>query len=66
MGNRVKAPIEIIGTYSLILGIGHNLDIFQTFYVPSISKNLVSLSKLLLNLFLNLEINVLVYLNIIV
>jgi len=46
MGNRVKASIEAIGTYRLILYTGHHLDIFQTLYVPSISRNLISLSKL--------------------
>lgn len=46
MGNRVKVPVEAIGTYRLILDTGHHLDLFQTFYVPSISRNLISLSKL--------------------
>ena len=46
MGNRVKVPIGAIGTYHLILHIEHHLDIFQTLYVLSISRNLVSLSKL--------------------
>ncbi|KAG8382445.1 hypothetical protein BUALT_Bualt05G0078000 [Buddleja alternifolia] len=46
MGNRMKAPIEGIGTYRVVLDSGCNLDLFQTLYVPSLSKNLVSLSKL--------------------
>lgn len=46
MGNRVKAPVEAIGTYRLILDTEHHLDLFQTFYVPSISRNLISLPKL--------------------
>ena len=46
IGNRVKAPVEAIGTYRLILDTGHHLDLFQTLYVPSVSRNLVSLSKL--------------------
>ena len=46
MENRVKAPVEAIGTYRLILDTGNHLDLFQTLYVPSISRNLVSLSKL--------------------
>ena len=46
MGNRVKASIEVIGTYRLFFDTGHHLDLFQTFYVPSISRNLVSLPKL--------------------
>ncbi|KAL5837577.1 hypothetical protein ACOSQ3_014746 [Xanthoceras sorbifolium] len=46
MGNRVKAPVEAIGTYRLILDTRHHLDLFRTLYVPSVSCNLVSLSKL--------------------
>ena len=46
MGNRVKVPVEAVETYHLILDTGFYLDLFDTFYVPSISRNLVSLSKL--------------------
>ena len=46
MGNRMKAPVEAVGTYRLILDSGHHLDLLETFYVPSISRNLVSLFKL--------------------
>jgi hypothetical protein len=46
MGNRVRASIEAIGTYCLFLDTSHHLDLFQTFYVPSNSRNLVSLPKL--------------------
>ena len=46
MGNRNKAHVEAIGTYRLILDSGYHLDLFQTLYVPSISRNLVSVSKL--------------------
>ncbi|KAA0042825.1 Retrovirus-related Pol polyprotein from transposon TNT 1-94 [Cucumis melo var. makuwa] len=46
MGNRVKVPVEAVGTYRLTLDTGHHLDLFDTFYVPSISRNLISLSKL--------------------
>ena len=42
----MKAPIEGIGTYRLILDTGYHLYLLQTFYVPSVSRNLVSLSKL--------------------
>lgn len=41
MGNWVKAPIEAIGTYRLVLETNYHLDLFQTFYVPSISRNLI-------------------------
>ncbi|KAG7564376.1 Ribonuclease H-like superfamily [Arabidopsis suecica] len=46
MGNRDRVPVEAIGTYRLIMDSGFCLDLFQTLYVPSISRNLVSLSKL--------------------
>ncbi|KAL4010594.1 hypothetical protein IC575_030095 [Cucumis melo] len=46
MGNRVKVPAEAVGTYRLTLDTGHHLDLFDTFYVSSISRNLISLSKL--------------------
>ncbi|KAH1203657.1 hypothetical protein GmHk_17G049837 [Glycine max] len=41
MGNKVKAP-----TYYLKLDTGDHLDLLETLYVPSLSRNLVSLSKL--------------------
>jgi len=46
MGNREKIPIESVGTYRLILDTEFYLDLLDTFYVPSIYRNLVSLSKL--------------------
>ena len=46
MGNREKVPVEAVGTYHLILNTGFYLDLLDTFYVPSISRNLISLSKL--------------------
>lgn len=46
MGNRVKAPVQAIKTYHLVLDNGRHLDLFETYYVPSVSKNVVSLSKL--------------------
>ncbi|KAJ9565087.1 hypothetical protein OSB04_001053 [Centaurea solstitialis] len=46
MGNGDKVPVEAIGTYRLVLVTGHSLDLFQTLYVPLISRNLVSASKL--------------------
>ena len=42
MGIRVKA----VETYHLILDIRHHLDLLETLYVFSLSRNLVSLSKL--------------------
>ena len=46
MGNYMKAEIESIGTYHLVLSIGYHLNLFKTFYIPSIFRNLVSLPKL--------------------
>ncbi|RDX80528.1 hypothetical protein CR513_38912, partial [Mucuna pruriens] len=46
MGNRVKAQVEAVMTYHLILDTGHHLDLLETLYVPSLSRNLVSLFKL--------------------
>lgn len=46
MGNKDKAPVEAIGTFRLILDSGYQLDLCQTLYVPSISRNLISVSVL--------------------
>ena len=42
MGNEVKAPVEIVWTYCLKRNTGHRLDLLETPYVPSLSRNLVS------------------------
>jgi len=42
----VKALVEVAGTYRLIIDIIHLLDLLETLYVPSLSRNLVALSKL--------------------
>lgn len=46
MGNQVKAPVKAIETFRLILDTLHNLDLFQTLYVPNFSRNLISISRL--------------------
>ena len=46
MGNRLKVEVIAVGTYCLLLETGHRMELLNTFYVPSISRNLVSLSKL--------------------
>ena len=46
VGNGVKVPVVAIGTFRLFLDTDCYLDLFQTLYVPSISHNLVSMSKL--------------------
>ena len=38
--------MEAIRTYRLILDTGYHLDLIDTFYVPNITRNLISLSKL--------------------
>ena len=45
MGYKEKVPMEVIGTYRLILDTGYLLDLMDTFYVPSITRNLISLAK---------------------
>ncbi|RDX66045.1 hypothetical protein CR513_55230, partial [Mucuna pruriens] len=35
MGNRVKAQVEVVMTYHLILNTGHHLDLLETLYVPN-------------------------------
>ena len=42
----MKSSIEGIGTYRLILESGYVLDLYSTLYVPSLSRNLISVSKL--------------------
>jgi len=67
MGNRVKAPVEAVGTYRLKLDIRHHLDLLETLYVPNLSRNFVSLSKLkVTRYFFNLVMDVSVYLSIII
>jgi len=37
--------MEAVRTYRLILDTGYHLDLMDTFYGPSITRNLISLSK---------------------
>ena len=46
MGNRVKALVEAVRTYHLILDTGYHLNLLETLYVPFVSRNLIFLSKL--------------------
>ena len=67
MGNRVKALVKAVGTYRLKLDTGHHLDLLETLYVPTLSRNLVSLSKVdVTGYSFNLVMNVSIYLNIII
>ena len=46
MGNRMKARIEGVGTYRIVLDTGYCLDVEKCLYVPDCSRNLVSVSRL--------------------
>ncbi|KAF7839831.1 Retrovirus-related Pol polyprotein from transposon TNT 1-94 [Senna tora] len=45
-GNKMGSLVEAIGTCKLILNSGFVLILDRTFYVPSFSRNLISISKL--------------------
>ena len=49
MGNCVRAKIKAIGVFHLILDYGFKLDLSETLYVLSISRNLVYVSRLALD-----------------
>ena len=42
----MSSRVEAIGTYSLVLSNGFILELEKTFYVPSFSRNLISISRL--------------------
>ena len=42
----MSSRAEAIGTYSLVLSSGFILELEKTFYVPSFSRNLISISRL--------------------
>ena len=46
-GNQMCSKVEGVGTFRLILKTGYVLDLNNVFYVPSFSRNLISISKLL-------------------
>ena len=46
MGNRLKVKVISVGTYRLRLEMGHLMDLVDICYVPTISRNLVSLSRI--------------------
>ena len=45
-GNKMGSPVEAIGTCTLTLDNGFVLVLERTFYVPSLSRNLISVSRL--------------------
>ncbi|KAG6467894.1 hypothetical protein ZIOFF_072458 [Zingiber officinale] len=46
VGNGNKVPVEVAGTLSLVLESGFKLNLFDTVYVPSITRNLISVFRL--------------------
>ncbi|KAG6477004.1 hypothetical protein ZIOFF_066254 [Zingiber officinale] len=46
VGNGNKVPVEVVGTLPLVLESGFKLDLFDTVYVLSITRNLISVSRL--------------------
>ena len=45
-GSKMSSRVEAIGTYNLVLSSGFILELEKTFYVPSFSRNLISISRL--------------------
>jgi len=45
-GSKMTSHVEAVGTCSLVLSSGFILHLEKTFYVPSFSKNLISISRL--------------------
>ncbi|KAK3007821.1 hypothetical protein RJ639_014878 [Escallonia herrerae] len=46
VGNGEKAQVEAVGTLRLVLESGFNLDLVDTVYVPSMTRNLIYVSRL--------------------
>ncbi|KAK3003892.1 hypothetical protein RJ639_020226 [Escallonia herrerae] len=46
VGNGEKAQVEVVGTLRLVLESGFNLDLIDIVYVPSMTRNLISVSRL--------------------
>ena len=45
-GNKVGSHVDSIGTYNLVLDNVYVLDLERTFYMPSFSRNLIQVSRL--------------------
>ena len=45
-GSKMSSYVEAIGTCSLVLSSGFILELEKTFYIPSFSSNLISISRL--------------------
>ena len=46
VGNQMCSQVEAVATFKLVLNSGFGLLLENTFYVPSYSRNLVSISRL--------------------
>ena len=46
MGNGEKAVVEFVGVVVLVLESGFHLELVDALYVPSLRRNLISISKL--------------------
>ena len=44
--NKMRSRVEGVGTWSLVLRSGFNLILEKMFYIPSFSRNLISVSSL--------------------
>ena len=44
-GNKMRSHVEAVGTCSLVLSSDFIFDLEKTFYVPSFSRNLISISR---------------------
>ena len=55
-GSKMSSRVEAIGTCNLVLSSGFILELEKTFYVPSFSRNLISISRLVPDFPLTLRI----------
>ena len=44
-GNKIHSHVEVVGICSLVLSSGFILNLKKIFYVPSFSRNLISVSR---------------------
>ena len=47
-GNKMRSHVEAIGTWKLVFSSDFILELEKTFYVPNFSRNLISVSRLVL------------------
>ena len=46
-GNKMRSHMKAVGTCNLVLSCGFILNLEKTFYVPSFSRNLISVSRVI-------------------